>query len=581
MVDRCCRVLLLTGLVLVDRSAVLGADADTDSAVGPPFRVTLKEGGVGRTQFQADLTLSGGLELNRVHSLTAPASSVDFSAGEPMHLVTLWTGERLMARVINSQPGQETPSAQQRTSRLLVIRPCGARLQVPESAVESIRLPERTCLPAWSGNPAQSSFWTREPNGVFSRRLLPPVAPVCVQMIVDRDAVVRGSIGFVFESVDGSADSLTVSLQKSRVAADFNGRQRQSGRPRRIELRVVVDDGLRLTLNGRSLLRDTRSPGRLASIEFRREPPAGTSGEASSPETEILPTCLVLGRCDSVRPFEHNLNQYSVATAAGTIYGTGIQIAASGLRLKTPLRELRLSWPESRAIRLPRCDAPKPRAIQGQLVDIEFQPERTAMLFARPTPTRIRAALKAVSSKGITMDHALLRSPESSFQIPWSRIYRIRPLFDGSLTLIDAGPRHLGNGIRSEFAVPRPDGTELEYALQVDERPGGPVWLSADISEMEAAAPDAPAASPRLSELRDGFLITECLINGKKIGNWNQLVSFRRAANDPQRLRLRIPEEALLVGRNLLVIRQQPARDDKRSFDDLLIRNLALEMESP
>jgi hypothetical protein len=179
---------------------------------------------------------------------------------------------------------------------------------------------------------------------------------------------------------------------------------------------------------------------------------------------------------------------------------------------------------------------------------------------------------------------ALEVGPQDSLQLKHSdlgmvslsrdRLRRIEVLHQGWRMAIDPRYHHLGNEVRPTFDVGWPEGTELAIAFSAEKMPPGELWLSAYVVELEQIGPSAKYADA----LAAGHLRTNVVLNGKAIDYLNRYVPA--TTSRPQRIRLRIPRDALLPDQNRLVIQQVSQRDKPSEYDDCGIYDMALEVES-
>ncbi|MSR59884.1 MAG: hypothetical protein EXS05_19970 [Planctomycetaceae bacterium] len=80
-------------------------------------------------------------------------------------------------------------------------------------------------------------------------------------------------------------------------------------------------------------------------------------------------------------------------------------------------------------------------------------------------------------------------------------------------------------------------------------------------------------------DLAAGHLRTELWINGRRLDDLNRHVALRAHPDNPQRLRIAVPNAFLKAGDNTLELRQRPDRNDPQQFDDCEISRLGLEVE--
>ncbi len=237
-------------------------------------------------------------------------------------------------------------------------------------------------------------------------------------------------------------------------------------------------------------------------------------------------------------------------------------------------RQLR-TWPEVAGLIWRRPSIPvqqREHVVTGIVSSIELQP-----FVDRPDcePERWTATIVRIDADRLVARHPLV----GELVLRWSEIRRVDPLFFGATVLLDARRFHLGNSIRSDFHRHLPDGTELRGDFRLPSVPAGQPTLSLDVAEIEAAGPDAPPASPFLTELRAGELLTEVFVNDQRIGNLNSLLRFKSHIATPDRLRLAIPRGVLKEGTNSFRVTQKPLKPAGHEFDDGEVGNLRLEFE--
>lgn len=76
-----------------------------------------------------------------------------------------------------------------------------------------------------------------------------------------------------------------------------------------------------------------------------------------------------------------------------------------------------------------------------------------------------------------------------------------------------------------------------------------------------------------------GHLTSELWVNDRRVAILNQEVSSRGTADQPRRLRIRLPDNSLIVGKNRLAIHLQPSVGEPIEYDDWELHDLRLEVE--
>ena len=190
-------------------------------------------------------------------------------------------------------------------------------------------------------------------------------------------------------------------------------------------------------------------------------------------------------------------------------------------------------------------------------------------------PERWTVTIREIDANRIRVQHSLI----GDMTLPWRETLRIKPMFFGQTLLVDARRFHLGNSIRDDFHRQLPDATEVSGEIDLEEVPKSSAFFSLDVAELEAAGPKAPPASPFLTELRRGQLVTEVLVNDQSLGDLNSQVRFKASARHPDRVRLRIPSDLLKSGRNTFRVKQHALEKKIKEFDDCEVGNIRLEFE--
>lgn len=190
-------------------------------------------------------------------------------------------------------------------------------------------------------------------------------------------------------------------------------------------------------------------------------------------------------------------------------------------------------------------------------------------------PEQWSVTVTSVESTHLVVQHGLV----GEWQLPWSEVSRIEPLFWGQTQSIDARRFHLGNSIRTDLNRHLPDGRELKREFSLSEIPSGRSYFSLDVAELEASGPAAPPASPFLADLREGNLITELVINDQSLGSLNEHLRFKSTAERPERIRIPIPSGLLKAGPNVFQLRQRPLKPGGQEYDDGEVGHFSIDFE--
>lgn len=217
--------------------------------------------------------------------------------------------------------------------------------------------------------------------------------------------------------------------------------------------------------------------------------------------------------------------------------------------------------------RSPALGAP----IQGVLAHVQWRsgdddPARAAD-FAE-------GAVQAFSDASITLATPYL----GTLTIPRDRLIRLHILDPGVRLMIDPAAHHLGDEISVTPPLldpPMPEGGVLERSIHLPEVPKGPALLSLDVIQVVGEAPGLP-----FSEfIRRGELKTYVEVNGKRVDYLNRHI--HDANETPTRIRIPIPDGALVAGENHFRIVQTGVENNPHWFDDLGVLGIALEFTEP
>ena len=214
------------------------------------------------------------------------------------------------------------------------------------------------------------------------------------------------------------------------------------------------------------------------------------------------------------------------------------------------------------------------RPVAGWIIRLELQPWTT--LPESHAADALHGALVAVHSDACVVDHALC----GSLTIPWPHIRRLRPEYHGQLLTLEGRPQHLGNEVKSAFQAIVPQGIRMTRTFDLVQVPVGTAFVAICAADLEPAG-KGTREHPWLKRLRAGELTSELWINERRTSVLNQAVTGRGTTRQPQRLRIKLPADALQPGGNHLEIRLQPSRSEPVEYDDWELHELLLEIETP
>ena len=578
-------------------------------------------------RLQADET-----PLSEIARIDFPPHIFDSKSSRSVRIVTLWTGESFATGSYHIARDSPTDSVDG-DPRPLVRRFGLPGLQHPEPSrvvpiecVASIRPPSQasdlasvtyTVTPRDADRKAAQQHlmpamrWVFEPAGdllkpgCHATTTLPePASAVLASFDMrldshDLSVPLIESVQFLLEDTDSVTRHVSAHIRRSAndqtefVLASDIAMSRSVVRIKHdmLRLRLFLGQGLTVSVDGQLLGSAPYWSGMLtgvrvvspanAPVEGSSLPPARfrirrVDRDAASLPRTLTPArdsdCIALNSGDEL--FGYSAQEDSGFPSAGVFRGRDV------FRLTTVNGRVHVPWPDIKSVQFRHStdpiinDVPTNRPTQvGWLAQLTLAPEASCMHFGEPRGGRLRAVIVGADAIGLVVDHPLLRT----LRLPWGMLQRIEPLAFGSTQMLDAGPRHLGNGIREEFSSPEPIGTELSLSWVPIERPDRVVYLSLDAAELIPAGPQTLAASPLLNAVRGGFLATRVEVNGQLIGTLNEHVSIHCPAHSPRRVRIRIPRAVLEQGVNTLRFRQTPAPDDATSFDDCEIRAISIE----
>lgn len=599
--------------------------------VGPELLVRKPDGTKSDARF-----LKGTTSLTQKTPLT-PGQTIEFDArpyhsvgSRPVRIVTLWTGEVIPASSSLTGRRLGTPS---RFSAMLFgdSNLSGDGLRV--SAVATIRQPvgtrdecpaDRRVRPAGVWQEVESGIAENDtlavPDDVdaltrkFWRRRaiqLPgledePAENGCLIILSGRwpaggrgarspsssdEIRSGGSLKFVFVDERGVHRRIEISGQggNRRVVFPDDRVKLATVGTRRIQIRLQMDRELTVSSNGIVLAKVQKPIGKLVAIEVEGPLAPSIDDETDRSHRLVVDEPFVrrtnrkLNDSSSIRNgIENSVRKTAdsdrgILNSGDEIYGLISEAAAAvSVVPRSVDRRLLIDRRDVAAVCFGRSKPAARKSVEGDFARIDLVPDASCSLGGAEEAFWVRSAIRQATDEGLEMQHPLL----GEFTIRWKMIRRITPLFAGSYRLLDAGPRHLGNGYRESFSQVQPDGTELKYGFEVaTEELAQPTFLSADIAELIPSAPDTLKATPFLDDVRAGFLATQVFLNGELVGTLNELISVRSLATAPERVRFRLPARLLKAGENEIEIRQTSAKVDANSFDDFEIRAIAIEVE--
>jgi len=335
---------------------------------------------------------------------------------------------------------------------------------------------------------------------------------------------------------------------------------------------LIESERIRLIVDESILASFTLSKSSLHAIQFRASDRAASKGLRVS---ELHVRSLVPVEPDE-RVIDSPADNDLIRLASGDeLFGRLTELTRSSVEIEAFDKKQRFPWTALTAVvwKQPMMQLQQvSRPTKGIVSTIDMQP-----FVDRPDcePEHWTATINRIDAEHLFVSHPVV----GELIIPWSEVRRIVPQFFGQTLLIDGRQFHLGNSIRSDFHRQLPDGTENHAGFRLYEVPRAPVFVSLEIAELEAAGPTAPPASPFLTELRAGRLVTEVFVNDQRIGNLNSLIRFKVLHENPERVRLAVPGGILKTGENSIRLRQKPLNDSGREFDDCEVGNIRLEFD--
>jgi hypothetical protein len=401
-----------------------------------------------------------------------------------------------------------------------------------------------------------------------------------------------GTLRFVFFDENGLRTQIEISGRAGKrriVLPDGRAKLVTVGTPQLL-IRVRTDRGLTLSSHEVVLAKLRTSPGQLVAIEAESLSLLPIVDPTVGANALLLDEPLVrlvdrgAGRSSNVgKQIAHRVRQAKdsdcvVLNSGDEIYGV-VSETAQAVRIvvsEVDGRSLLIDRKEVAAVCFEQPETTESRLVTGEFAQIDLVPDASCSIGGLEERFWIRSAIRQATDEGLVTHHPLL----GKVTVGWKMIQRITPLFEGSYQLLDAGPRHLGNGYRESFRRVDPEGTELALKFQMkNEQLAMPTFLSADIAELIPSGDGTLKATPFLDEVCAGFLSTEVFLNGELVGLLNDLITIQSPATEPERVRMPLPARLMKAGENVIHIRQTSAIDAAASFDDFELRAIAIEVE--
>ncbi|MES2790454.1 MAG: hypothetical protein V4719_12660 [Planctomycetota bacterium] len=260
-------------------------------------------------------------------------------------------------------------------------------------------------------------------------------------------------------------------------------------------------------------------------------------------------------------------------TSGDQLFGQFVALSPAAILLKANSRQAELKWPEIWGLQV----AARPfvtRAVTGRIVSLEMQPWNHTS--NKPSPDRLTGALTAMDTASCTLEHPLC----GQMIIPWKEIQKIHPAGYGSFWGLEGRPYHFGDDVKSAYQKKTPDGTRLLHTFEVDAHPQGTAYVSLSTVDLEPAG-RGTLNHPWLKRLQAGELTSELWLNDRRIAVLNTEVTGRGTASQPQRLRLKLPADAISPGKNRIEIRLNPSLGEPVQYDDWELQDWRVELDTP
>lgn len=332
--------------------------------------------------------------------------------------------------------------------------------------------------------------------------------------------------------------------------------------------RLVVGfgpDRTELAVDGDELARGQGPGGPL--VEIRLATTAEGTAEAPDGLAAHLDDLRLARLADMPDDLEVDPSQDEARLVIGDqLFGRLANADPDGLVFQVEGRDTPLAWSEVAAVAFERRPE-QARPVSGLLARVEWLPGNGS------DPRDVDAVEGAIAA----LDDATLTLATPSagdLAIPRDRLVRLSVLGRGRRIVIDPTPHHLGDNVSAKpprLDPPRPEGGVLERSFKLEATLVGPAELVLDVVQVIGLT-----GNPDFSkDVRDGFLRTKVLINGREFDFLNRPIADRNET--PARIRLPIPAGLLVAGANRLRFEQVGIATDPNNLDELGVLGIALE----
>ncbi len=254
------------------------------------------------------------------------------------------------------------------------------------------------------------------------------------------------------------------------------------------------------------------------------------------------------------------------------LFGKLIGMSGRSITLQAGAQQTELKWPDLACLHFAASPSVA-RGVTGRIVQMELQPWNNTT--PEPASDTLSGALIAIDQQSCTLDHPLC----GQLKIPWNQVWRIRPTYHGRQWSLEGRPFHLGDEVKSALETKTPDGTLLDRTIDIEDIPDGAAYISLTAVDLEPAGAGT-LDHPWLKRLQAGEMTTELWLNARRISVLNSEVTGRGTASRPQRLRIKVPVDAIQLGKNRLEIRLKPSRGEPIEYDDWELKDWRFEFET-
>lgn len=586
----------------------------------------LRDGTLIETQVTSDGQLQKGRSLNEFRRLSHRASWFESPGVRPLRIVTVSTGERFPVRSDGEFRFSTNVEGQGRGA--FRGRFYGLPVSISVGSLRSVAAPRAARDLVLSGWPLAEDFWTHR-EGTLLRVETPAGTTVLVPAPgsnLRRDFDVTSPLAVELAVVWPKAGTGSLEIrpgrstgEKQATAVETGLRLRQRGNRLSVErigplraalaartvpvqtgsgvsrIRITIDEGITLSLDGRVLVRGSRDAGRLHSLTLTSPgvvSPAGQSTVSNRPVAlaeapgPVLLGCLLQTRAKPGDVKGVAADRLSALTHQGDqVYGSSARITPRDVHLKTEFGPVALAGSEVRSVHFPRPSPREYAPLEGDICRVRLAADSSTAFFGPQRPYELLGEVR-LARQGIQLRHPILQqadkesATQNPLSLPWPAIQKIEPLFRGKYRLLSTGPWHLGAKHLPAFSPPEPDGTFIRIPFELPEVAPGKAWLSMEVADLEPASENTLRATANLNELRRGFLTTHVALNQVPCRTLNRHCEFLSPLGQPQRIRIPLPAGSLKKGRNLLQFQQNPSRTDPRVFDDCEVRRITLEFDA-